>query len=57
MEIIKHRFNCTFDWGLFSDGSKDSKAHTVGSRSAPDLFKKIPGGIFELRETQPNPET
>jgi len=55
---IKDRLTCTQCLGAFSRCVVASKARALSAAgNAPDPFGKIPGGIFELNETQTNPES
>jgi len=45
-------------WGIFSDGlSRQTPARLALPETRPTLFGKIPGGVFELTETQTNLES
>ena len=53
---IKDRLACTQCSGAFFGWVVPSKtARLALPEMRPTLFEKIPGGIFELNETQTNP--
>jgi len=57
---IKDRFTCTQHnaWGLLPDALSHQKPARLSLPiTHPTLFEKIPGGIFDLNETQTNHES